>query len=336
MNINKILSVNSIIKYYQEINTIYKLDKHLKLKFSSNDLKQSLNNTNDINNKLNINNTNLTSKMIIYKSKIISNIQFTLEEIYNLFFSPKFFRNNKNKYNLFFNIVFELLKSGVKIKEFYSLCKINIPFHVNEKIFYEDYLGIDKEKYMQQILNNPNIENNNNIILPFQGNLFIPINNEIPNITYKNKFMKNLLNENNKLIFKNEKYKIHFLGELLYLIRPVIYLTLLAMFKDNETIPLLINILIDIVIYLSRLEINTQKNKDDKKVRLNFLLQKVHYLEMKMRNKNYFMYLFREPIYSSFFRPLINNVLKILHLPICIMEFIFSFLDKYINYCYIA
>ena len=333
MNINKILSAYSIIKYYQEINTIYKLDKHIKLKFSSNDLKRSLNNSNNINNKVS-DNTSLINKTIIYKSKIISNIQFTLEELYNIFFSQKNFE--RKKYNLFFNIVFELLKSGVKIKEFYSLCKINIPFYISEKIFYENYLGIDKEKYIQQILNNSNVENSN-IILPFQGNLFIPINSEIPKITYKNKFMKNLLNDNNnKIIFNNEKYKIHFFGELLYLIRPVIYLTLLAMFKDNEIIPLLINMLIDVVIYFSRLEINVERNNENKKVRLNFLLQKVHYLEMKTRNKNYFMYLFREPIYTSFFRPLVGNILKLLHLPICIMEFIFSFLDKYINYCYIA
>ena len=333
MSIQKVLNIYQIIKNYQEIVEIYKLDKFIKE--NSNKL---INNSNEIiieneniknNNKI-MSNSNKMKKIIIYKSKIISKIELSLELLYNIFFREKDKKRNKN---IFFNIVFEMIKCGARIKELYSLRNIGIPFYVDEDIFYNDFLGINKNKYIDNIINNNN--DINNIIVPIQGNLFLPIKDKINNNKYKNKFIDDILNQEEEKNNSNKIYinKIHFVGEILYLLRPIIYLTLLSMFKDNKIIPLIINIVLDIVIYFSRMEINKNNFKNYK---FNFLIQKIHYLEMKFRNKNFFIYLFREPFFSFIILPSIQKIFNILHIPNFIIQIILDIMENFSNYSYIA
>ncbi len=266
--------------------------------------------------------------MIIYKYKLVSNVELSLELIYKIFFNGKNVKNFDNK--IIINIIFELIKCSYKIKELKLLKNIGIPFYVDENIFYTNFLGIDKNKYINNIINNTNDEINN-IILPYQGNLFLPIKSQIKNKKYKNKFIDELISNNNNInyIISNKNY----IGEILYLIRPVIYISLLLIFKDNKIIPLIVNIVIDVVIFLSRMDIN----KDNyKKYKINFLTQKIHFLEMKFRNKNFFIYIFREPIFSNITIPLLQKIFNILHLPNFITNFILNILDNFSAYSYIA
>ena len=338
MSIQKILNIYQIIKNYQDIVDIYKLDKFIKE--NSNKINNESNEIIEVNSENNNQNikkenkivlrNNKMKKMIIYKSKIISKLELSMELLYNIFFREK--GKKRNKY-IFFNIIFELIKCGARIKELYSLRSIGIPFYVNEDIFYNDFLGIDKNKYIDNIINNNDI---NNIIVPVQGNLFLPIKDKINNNKYKNKFIDSIINqeeENNKS--NNNLYinKIHLVGEILYLLRPAIYLTLLAMFRNNKIIPLIINIVLDIVIYFSRIEINKNNFKN---YAFNFLIQKIHFLEMQFRNKNFFIYLFREPIFSFIILPLIKKIFIILHIPNFIVEVILDIMENFSNYSYIA
>ena len=329
MSIQKILNIVQIIKNYQEIMDLYKLDKYKK-----ENINKLINDSNELfNDDMNNNNIsfrkNAMKKMIIYKSTIISKLEISIELLYNIFFRKN---NKKMNKNIFFNIIFEFIKCGAKIKELYSLKNIGIPFYLSEDIFYNDFLGIDKNKYIDNILNTNNL---NDVILPVKGNLFLPINDKINNNKYKNKFIDDILNQeeeknNSNKIFIN---KIHFVGEILYLLRPIIYLTLLSMFKDNKIIPLIINIVLDIVIYFSRMEINKNNFKNYK---FNFLIQKIHYLEMKFRNKNFFIYLFREPFFSFIILPLIQKIFNILHIPNFIIQIILDIMENFSNYSYIA
>ena len=278
MNFQKILNVRQLIKNYQEIVDIYRFEKYYKTKH------KSINN--DINNK-----------MIIYKSQMIHKFELSIELLYNIFY-----KNGKNKgldKNIFFNLIFEIIKSGFKIKELNSLNEIGIPFYIEENIFYNEFLGIEKNKYINSL------NNSDNIILPFQGNLFLPIKEKINNTKYKNKFIDELILENKdeKSVSKINRY---YIGEILYLIRPIIYISLLIIFNDNKIIPFIINIVMDIVIYFSRIEINKENYKN---FGINFLTQKIHFLEMHFRNKNFFVYLFREPLFSYIIMPLIIYII---------------------------
>ena len=333
MSVQKILNIYQIIKNYQEIVGLYKLDKFIK--DNSNKI---INHSNEIfidkikneNNNNSILSSNAINKMIIYKSKIISKIELSIELLYNIFFSEKGQKRNKN---IFFSLIFELFKCGAKIKELNSLQNIGIPFYLDEDIFYNDFLGIDKNIFIDNISNTNDI---NNIILPIHGNLFLPVKEKINNNKYKNKFINDLINtENQNKIIHNKKYinKMNYVGEILYLLRPIIYLTLLTLFKGNKIIPLIINIILDIVIYFSRIEINRNNYKN---YGFNFLIQKTHFLEMNYRNKNFFVYIFREPIFSFIIIPLIQKIFKILHLPNFIIKTILNIMDNFSNYSYIA
>ena len=315
MNFQKILNVLQLIKNYQEIVDTYRLEKYYK------------------SNNKNNNNENINKKIIIFRSKIIHRMELSIELLYKIFYKEE--KNKALGKNIFFNLIFELIKCGFKIKELKSLNEIGIPFYIEENIFYNDFLGIDKNKYINSIINSENADNINNAIIPVQGNLFLPIKEKINNTKYKNKFIDELLLENrdeNNLVNINKKNK-YYVGEILYLIRPVIYITLLIIFKDNKIIPLIINIIMDIVIYFSRMEINKENYKNFK---LNFLTQKIHFLEMKFRNKNYFVYLFREPIFSYVIMPLTQKILNFLPIPEFITNIIMNILDNFSSFSYIA
>ena len=320
MNFQKILNVLQLIKNYQEIIDIYKLEKYYKTKHKN------------INNNINKENIekddNINNKMIIYKSQMIHKFELSIELLYNIFF-----KNGKNKgldKDIFFNLIFEIIKCGFKIKELNSLNEIGIPFYLEENIFYSEFLGIDKNKYINSIINSDNNDNNNNIILPYQGNLFLPIKEN--NIKYKNKFIDELIIENKdeKNISKINKY---YIGEILYLIRPIIYISLLIMFNNNKIIPFIINIIMDIVIYFSRIEINKENYKN---FRINFLTQKILFLEMHFRNKNFFVYLFREPLFSYIIMPLTKKILNFLPIPRFIINIIMNILENFSSFTYIA
>ena len=336
MSVQKILNIFQLIKNYQEVIEIYKLEQFIKkqrkkLINQSNSLCNSeIKNDNNNNSIIKINSLN---KMIIYRSKIVSKMELSIELLYNIFFKKK---GKKGNINIFYNIILELIKAGFKIKEFHSLSKIGIPFYVDEDIFYNEFLGIDKSKYVDSIINN-NSNELDSVIFPIQGNLFLPVHEKINNNSYKNNFINDIISQDNQNqnMLNNINYinKVYYVGEILYLLRPIVYLTLLSIFRNNKIIPLIINIIIDIVIYFSRMKISQNNFRN---FGLTFLSQKIHYLEMKFRNKHFFVYLFREPIFSYIIIPLITKTFQILHIPNFIVNIVLDIMENFSNISFIA
>ena len=325
MNFQKILNVFQLIKNYQEIVDTFRLEKYYKTNYKN--INKNINEENIENNE------NRNKKIIIFRSKVIPKMELSIELLYKIFYKEE--KNKRLGKNIFFNLIFELIKCGFKMKELKSLNEIGIPFYIEENIFYNDFLGIDKSKYINSIINSDNPDIIHDTITPVQGNLFLPIKEKINNTKYKNKFIEELLIENkneNNLVKINKKNK-YYVGEIIYLLRPVIYITLLIIFKENKIIPLIINIVMDIIIYFSRMEITKDNYKNFK---LNFLTQKIYFLEMKFRNKNFFVYLFREPIFSYIIMPLTQKILNFLPIPEFITNIIMNILDNFSSFSYIA
>jgi hypothetical protein len=124
---------------------------------------------------------------------------------------------------------------------------------------------------------------------------------------------------------KNNNSEFYYkLKELLYLIRPVIYMASLILFKKNKFFSLLISLVID-YLYLD-------SNLSSKG---NFSKQKIYYAEYIYRYRRLYIYLFREPIFSSITIPLIRKVLVFLRMPESIIRWAELILNYFTKYYYI-
>jgi hypothetical protein len=139
MNFQKILNVLQLIKNYQEIVDTFRLEKYYKTNYK--------NINNNINEENIENNENRNKKIIIFRSKVIHKMELSIELLYKIFYKEE--KNKRLGKNIFFNLIFELIKCGFKMKELKSLNEIGIPFYIEENIFYNDFLGIDKSKYIK-------------------------------------------------------------------------------------------------------------------------------------------------------------------------------------------
>jgi hypothetical protein len=101
--------------------------------------------------------------------------------------------------------------------------------------------------------------------------------------------------------FLKDKYNF---VEILYILRPIIYLGLMLFFNSKKTIiPILINLVLDIII----LKFKRQEP--------SFSKQKVFSHEYVYRVGKMAVYLLREPIFSVITKPFILRILRILRLP---------------------
>lgn len=100
----------------------------------------------------------------------------------------------------------------------------------------------------------------------------------------------------------------------------------MTMFKRKSFIPLLINIVIDIIILRF-------KNKTDGNV--NFEHQKIFSSEYMHRLGRMTIYLLREPIFSLITKPFIKKLLKILRIPKFIADLVMVLLSYYTNIYFI-
>ena len=280
------------------------------------------------------NNNNLLklNKIIIYNSEIITNIQLSIELLFRLYFK---LNNSKIKENkiLFSLIITELIKIGFKFKEFENLKKLNYNFYIDKKVFYENVLEIDENDLLT--INNFNINeiNYDLSIKPKKGNLFYPLkNNSKLNKLLNNKEQNKNINikqnyfnskENIKNIIKQLDKK--YLSEIIYILRPFIYLNLKLKFYNKPIIPFLINIILDCIIFFW---------KKDYLKNLNFTQQKVYHFEKIYRKINLILYFFREPIYSNIIYPILLNIFSLLHLPNLIQEIINDFLEYFTYFSY--
>jgi len=107
--------------------------------------------------------------------------------------------------------------------------------------------------------------------------------------------------------------------ELLYIIRPLLYLVLMSVFKKKSFVPFIFNVLIDAII----LKIKRKEKLFDN--------QKTYFQEYKYRISRLSVYLLRAPIFSLITKPFIKKILKVFRVPTFLVDLVMSLLTYYSN-----
>ncbi len=111
--------------------------------------------------------------------------------------------------------------------------------------------------------------------------------------------------------------------EIIYLLRPLIYLTTMIIFKKKSFVPLLFNVLMDFII----LKVERKEKR--------FEGQRAYYCEYAYRLSRISIYLLREPIFSFLTKPFVRKLMKILRLPSFITNLVMVLLSYYTNLYFI-
>lgn len=117
--------------------------------------------------------------------------------------------------------------------------------------------------------------------------------------------------------------KIDNLVELLYIIRPLLYLILMSVFKKKSFVPFFVNVLIDAIILKVKRKEEQYEN------------QKIYFQEYKYRVGRLGIYLLREPIFSLITKPFIKKILKVFRLPTFVVDLVLNMLSYYSNIYFI-
>jgi hypothetical protein len=111
--------------------------------------------------------------------------------------------------------------------------------------------------------------------------------------------------------------------ELLYLLRPILYLSSMIYFGKKSIYPLIVSIIIDAI------TMKVQKSHS------TFTESKIYYSEMMYRMNGLGTYLLREPIFSIITKPFIHKLLRILRLPQSLVDLALEMLTYYTNIYFI-
>jgi hypothetical protein len=168
----------------------------------------------------------------------------------------------------------------------------------------DDLLLIENKKSNKLFLTTDKIELPSKFLAIMESDNF-----QLSNLNGRNSFGDCLRNFKNTILeyflffkhFLKDKYSF---VEILYILRPLIYLGLMLFFNSKKTlIPILINLILDIII----LKFKRQEP--------SFSKQKVFSHEYVYRVGKMAVYLLREPIFSVITKPFILRILRILRLP---------------------
>lgn len=134
--------------------------------------------------------------------------------------------------------------------------------------------------------------------------------------------IKELASENFQFL-KLMSGRIENFVELLYILKPLIYLVLMSVFKRKSFVPLIVNVIIDAIIFKI-------KRKEE-----HFENQKIYFQEYKYRVGRLGVYLLRQPIFSLITKPFIKKILKVFRVPIFMSDLIMNLLSYYSNIYFI-
>lgn len=188
---------------------------------------------------------------------IITQLELSFEKLFLIFNSSKTLKS-------LFRVlsIFEIIKLCLKLRKF-QFQRI----YIRENLFYEDFVGLSaKESENLTILEDNNLNNVNKKLILLDDIKKIDENNEDLNKNYEEVFhrSKKVVKLTNYLPIitemlkvpdcpSNERLKI-IIGEISYLLKPVIYCFMLLFFKYNSFKPYLL------ILFMDLLRIILQKN----------------------------------------------------------------------------
>lgn len=250
--------------------------------------------------------------LMIYNSELVQNMQVSVEMFYKFFISNKIISKNDNK-TLFMLLIFELIKSGFKFKEFFNFNNIGYPFYINKSVFYDKILEVSEEDYFNYLSNNE-IDKNLSIY-PKKGTIFIPVNSNV-NIPIPSK----INHSNFLLITKNTtNLKMEQIGEIFYIIKPIVYMTLYAAYRDNPMISLVVNAIMDFIIFIFKMN----------KKAFSFSVKKAYHYEFVFRKIRLMNYFIREPIYEKYTKPILLQIFNFIKFPTFLINIFFEVINYY-------
>ena len=263
-------------------------------------------------------------QIVIYNSNSLQNIQMSFETLYNYLkskdfkFNDTFYMSENTKHIILLTI--ESLKTYCKIKEFYKLKQIGYPFYIDKNVFYDNILNISEEQYLSSLQGN----NNSTLsIMPKRGKIIIPVVNEcnidIPNI------LNYSLNEKKRNQIK-KVLTISDIGEFVYILKPIIYMTLYVTLRDNPLIAMSVNAILDFIVFIF------QNNKK----KFPFSILKAYKNEMFFRKRKLLMYLLRKPIFEHFTMPFLIKIFTLIKLPNIVVQLLLQIINYYQYISYIS
>jgi hypothetical protein len=112
--------------------------------------------------------------------------------------------------------------------------------------------------------------------------------------------------------------------ELIYLIKPLIYLLNISKFGRNSSLPFICNLIFDLII---------NKGKNSNQIEGSFSQKYLYNLELTLRKSKYLIYLARNPILSKITIPIIKRILGFFRLSDSFIESVVKILENlYLHY----
>lgn len=293
--------------------------------------------------------TSKSPNSIPYLSQLLSKIQLSVEIAIDIIVKEKDKSWEIKKYII---SLFEILIVFFKFRELQQLKSKDIDFYLSSDLYYSEVLMIDEEKYNSKLKEHNDITNNN-----------ISIKNQKSKEMFKQisaKFLipEKILNElnkksNSKLTFKEDNkdciIKIDHIAEerskqndgnavllifsmlrqkesrkeLLFIIKPLVYLLSIFHFSRDSSYPTIINIILDIL----------TKGKRTNNLEGTFSQKYLFNLEQAKRSSKYVIYLLRNPIFSYFTKPILKKIFSTIRLSDSFSSSIIGLLENlYLHY----
>lgn len=262
------------------------------------------------------------------------------------------YSDNNNDINIFDKkkvvmLLLEFIRVGFRFRELKSLSKLGYNFYIEKNVYLDYIVELPEEEYAKRLENINNnhffkIENKksqkmrsttNKIEIPskvlekLKENLIEISDYEIKNLNsvIVNESPRSMYGKIKETIYEYLNFFKNYLGikinfiELLYILKPFIYLSLMICFDKKNFIPLLVNAVIDILI------LSIKRHEE------NFNQQKIYTYEYIFRMGRLGVYFLREPIFSMITSPFIKKILKIIRVPNFIVDIIMNLLSYYTN-----
>lgn len=247
-------------------------------------------------------------KKMVYNSDNVKNIQITIDVLYDIF-------NTNQKRHYKYLVLLETIRLFFRTYEMKNMISYGFPIYISKDSFFNHVVYMDENDYMQN-LSLASKSNMHLSVKPKKSFVYIPVPKD-SKIEMFEGFSENSFD------CQEEKGRYSFsfknLGEIFFLLKPVIYITLYVKFKDKPVISFIISVLFDLISFCFNL---LSKNTV-------FSIKSIFNYEMSFRKGKLFLYVLREPFYTKVTEKLLKKIFRFLPLPNFILTFIMELIYYY-------